>query len=135
MRRWSRIHTFLYRATGGLIGKRLVDNDMLLLTTTGHLSGDDHTVPLLFLPDGDRLVVIASYGGRPNHPTWYENLRSDPEVEVQVRGERTRMKARTAGANERSEWWPKIEDAYYGYSEYQSRTDREIPVVFLEPLE
>ena len=133
VRRWSRFHTRLYRLSGGLVGKRLVDNDMLLLTTTGHRSGNPHTVPLLYLRDEDRLVVIASYGGRPEHPTWYTNLVADPKVEVQIERTKRWMVARTATREERASWWPRIESAYDGYAIYQSRTDREIPVVFLEP--
>lgn len=133
VRRWSAFHAYLYRKTGGLLGRRLVDNDMLLLTTTGRRTGTDHTVPLLYLRDGDRLVVIASYGGRPRHPSWYDNLVAEPSVRVQVRSTVTPMVARTASPEERAQWWPRIVDAYHGYSTYQSRTDREIPVVFLCP--
>lgn len=133
VRRWSQIHAGLYRATGGRLGRRLVDNDMLLLTTRGHVTGNTHTVPLLYLREGDRLVVIASYGGRADHPTWYQNLTADPAVHVQIDGSRTQMCARTASHEERATWWPRIEAAYDGYAVYQSRTDRVIPVVFLEP--
>lgn len=125
----------LYRATGGILGRRLVNNDMLLLTTRGHVSGEEHTVPLLFLRDGQSLVLIASYGGRPQNPTWYENLTADPRVEVQLGPHRQTMVARTADADERSRWWPKVVAAYDGYAEYQSRTEREIPIVFLEPVD
>ena len=134
VRRWSRFHTRLYRFTNGLLGRRLVANDMLLLTTKGHRTGRPHTVPLLYLKDHEAFVVIASYGGRPEHPTWYQNLMADPEVTVQIEGTKTRMTARPADPEEREVWWPRIEAAYGGYSVYQSRTDREIPVVFLEPL-
>ena len=133
VKRWSAFHTALYRMSGGLVGRRLVDNDMLLLTTVGHRSGRPHTVPLLYLRDEERLVVIASYGGRPEHPTWYDNLVAQPEVEVQVERDRRRLIARTATGEERAAWWPRIEAAYDGYAVYQSRTEREIPVVFLEP--
>lgn len=133
VRRWSRIHALVYRLTGGLIGRRLVNNDMLLLATTGRASGERHTVPLLYLADGERLVVIASYGGRPNHPDWYQNLSQDPVVEVTVPGSTSMMRARTASSRERDLWWPRIVEAYHGYRTYQGRTDREIPVVFLEP--
>ena len=135
VRRWSAVHRVLYRITGGLVGRRLVDNDILLLTTTGHLSGESHTVPLLYLRDGATLVVIASYGGRPRHPAWYQNLVNDPRVGVQVSDSKFEMRARTATNEERREWWPRVEAAYDGYSMYQSRTDREIPVVFLEPTD
>jgi deazaflavin-dependent oxidoreductase (nitroreductase family) len=135
VKRWSRFHTWLYRATGGVLGRRLVDNDMLLLTTKGRYTGTGHTVPLLYLRDEDKLVVIASYGGRPIDPDWYRNAMADPVVSVQIRSRRYDALARTASSEERREWWPIIESAYGGYDEYQSRTDREIPVVFLEPLE
>jgi deazaflavin-dependent oxidoreductase (nitroreductase family) len=135
VKRWSRVHSLLYRVTGGRIGNRLVDNDILLLTTTGHVTGKPHTVPLLYLREGRRLVVIASYGGRPANPTWYQNLRADPGVEVQVNAETMEMRARIANEAERTRWWPTVEAAYDGYEVYQSRTSRQIPVVFLEPLQ
>lgn len=133
VRRASTFHKRLFRATGGRIGKRLVDNDMLLLTTTGRSSGEDHTVPLLYLRDVARLVVIASYGGRDFYPDWYLNLVDNPAVEVELPGSRATMTARTADATERAEWWSRAVEAYDGYSEYQVRTEREIPVVFLDP--
>lgn len=105
---------------------------MLLLTTKGRVTGEDHTVPLLYLRDGDRLVVVASYGGRPRHPAWYRNLVAEPSVRVQVNDTRMSMVARTATPEERSGWWPEIVEAYDDYSTYQSRTERQIPIVFLE---
>lgn len=134
VKRWSTFHTALFMATFGLVGKRLVDNDMMLLTTMGRLTGRNHTVPLLYLTEGDRIVLIASYGGRDDHPEWYRNLVETPEVIARLPMKRPRkMVARTAGPEEREEWWPRIVDAYHGYQAYQRRTDREIPVVFLEP--
>lgn len=135
VRRLSALHALVYRLTGGRLGRRLANNDMLLLTARGHVTGEEHTVPLLYLRSGSSLVVVASYGGRPNDPTWYQNLVSDPRVEVQVNRTRTTMVARTATAEERTEWWPRIVAAYPGYLTYESRTDREIPVVFLEPAD
>jgi deazaflavin-dependent oxidoreductase (nitroreductase family) len=115
----------------------LVDNDMLLLTTRGRISGLEHTVPLLYLANGPGYVVIASYGGRPRHPDWYLNLTAllYPEAEVQVKGRTERVVARTATPEERAVWWPRVVAAYDGYREYQSKTDRVIPVVFLDPVE
>lgn len=135
VRRWSAVHTFVYRVTRGRCGRRVVSNDILLLTTRGHVTGREHTVPLLYLRDGPALVVIASYGGRARHPTWYRNLVADPHVEVQIEGTRADMVARTANREERSRWWPRIVAAYEGYATYQARTDREIPIVFLEASE
>ena len=135
VRSWSAFHRRLYRLTGGRLGRRLVGNDMLLLTTRGRVSGLRHTVPLLYLPDGRGYVVIASFGGRPRHPDWYLNLTAPmhPQVEVQVQGRREKVVARTATPEERAIWWPRVVAAYEGYREYQSKTDREIPVVFLHP--
>ena len=105
---------------------------MLLLTTTGRMTGKPHTVPLLYLEDDSTLVVIASWGGRSSHPHWYQNLRDEPRAEVRLPDRSIRVVARTASAEERRAWWPKVVEAYDGYMAYQSRTDREIPVVFLE---
>jgi F420H(2)-dependent quinone reductase len=127
----STLHTFVYRLTRGRVGRRLVNNDMLLLSTTGRITGTTHTVPLLYLRDGDDLIVIASWGGRDNHPEWYLNLAANPAATAQINGHRIPVTATTASAEARDRLWPEILAAYEGYREYQSRTDREIPVVIL----
>jgi len=132
--RLSALHTRLFRMTNGRVGRRLVNNDMLLLTTTGRRTGAPRTVPLLYLRAGESLVVVASWGGRADHPLWYENLREEPTVTVQVLSETSSRLARTATEEERTEWWPRVLDAYAGYADYQSRTEREIPIVFLDPF-
>jgi deazaflavin-dependent oxidoreductase (nitroreductase family) len=129
----SSLHRVLYRITGGVIGRRLVDNDILLLTTRGRATGRKHTVPLLYLRDGECLVVIASYGGRDRHPEWYLNLLDEPSVTAQTGRKRRSFQARTATEDERERWWPRVVAAYSDYAVYQGRTDREIPVVMLEP--
>jgi deazaflavin-dependent oxidoreductase (nitroreductase family) len=129
----SSLHRVLYRITGGVIGRRLVDNDILLLTTRGRATGRKHTVPLLYLRDGECLVVIASYGGRDRHPEWYLNLLDEPSVTAQTGRKRRSFQARTATEDERERWWPRVVAAYSDYAVYQGRTDREIPLVMLEP--
>jgi F420H(2)-dependent quinone reductase len=129
----SSLHRVLYRITGGMVGRRLVDNDILLLTTRGRATGRKHTVPLLYLRDGECLVVIASYGGRVRHPEWYLNLVTEPSVTAQIGRNRRTFQARTATEDEREQWWPRVVAAYSDYAVYQRRTDREIPVVMLEP--
>ena len=132
VKRLSTLHTMVYRATNGRIGRRLVNNDMLLLTTIGRRSGNAHTVPLLYLEDEGRLIVIASYGGRPADPEWFHNLVHEPTAAVQVSGIRRDVRATTMTPPERAAWWPRIVEAYGDYAVYQSRTNREIPVVWLD---
>jgi deazaflavin-dependent oxidoreductase (nitroreductase family) len=130
----SSLHTILYRITGGFVGRRLVNNDMLLLSTVGRYSGKTHTVPLLYLREGEDLVVIASWGGRDHHPEWYLNLQAEPRATVQILGGKSHVEARTTRDTERTRLWNRVVTAYDGYHSYQSRTEREIPVVILSQL-
>lgn len=128
----STVHSAAFRLTAGRLGRRLVNNDMLLLTTTGRVTGEPHTVPLLYLREGEQLVVIASWGGRDYHPEWYLNLLANPQADVSIGSETHAVRATTASEDERSKLWPRITDAYSGYTEYQARTDRVIPIVLLD---
>lgn len=132
-KRLSTIHTVIYRMTRGRIGRRLVNNDMLLLTTMGRTTGRKHTVPLLYLNDGSDMAVIASWGGRDDHPEWYKNLAVEPRVEVQVNGSRFEASAYPAEPADRNRLWARAQAAYDGYRVYQDRTEREIPIVILTP--
>ena len=132
-KRLSTLHTRIFRMTRGRIGRRLVKNDMLLLTTKGRTTGNKHTVPLLYLKDGDDLVVFASWGGRDDHPEWYKNLTAEPRVGIQINGIRIAASATTADGDRRSRLWAQALAAYDGYGVYQDRTEREIPVVIVTP--
>ncbi len=132
-KRLSAIHGMAYRTTGGRLGRRLVNNDMLLLTTIGRRSGRDHTVPLLYLRDGDSVIVIASWGGRSYPPDWFLNLTHDRTVSVQVDGIVWTGVASELVEPDRSEWWQRAVAAYDGYSDYQARTSRIIPIVRISP--
>ena len=126
-------HVRRYRETGGEVGhiwKR--GSKILLLTTTGRKSGEPRTTPLIYAQDGDRYVIVASKGGAPEHPGWYENLEKTPEVELQVLDEVFPARARTAEGEERERLWAKANEVWPHYAEYQTKTDREIPVVVLE---
>lgn len=127
------LHIFLYRSTRGALGGRMLNSDVLLLTTKGRKTGRVWTVPLLYLPDGDDLVLVASNGGVPKHPAWYLNLQANPNVEIEIMGEKKQVLASTATPDERQRLWPLITDMYAGYAQYQSITDREIPLVLLRP--
>lgn len=105
----------------------------LLLEHVGRKSGTLFTTPLLYLRDGDNLVVVASQGGLPKNPQWYPNLVARPDTTVQVRTRRLPVRAHTASPAERAELWPKLVELYADFDVYQQCTDREIPVVVLEP--
>jgi deazaflavin-dependent oxidoreductase (nitroreductase family) len=126
------MHTTFYRMTGGWVGG-WIGAPVLLLTTKGRKSGKPRTQPLLYLPTETGYALVASYGGSDRHPDWYLNLEADPEVEVQVGPVRKRMRARTASPERRAELWPRLLAVYRDYESYQSRTQREIPVVELQP--
>ena len=125
-------HVERYRETDGEEGYRwLKDTTILLLTTKGRRSGEERTTPLIFNEhDGDYLIV-ASNGGA-SAPGWYLNMQEEPEVEVQIKGERFRARGRDATAEEKPEMWRKMAASWPDYDEYQERADREIPVVVLE---
>jgi deazaflavin-dependent oxidoreductase (nitroreductase family) len=126
-------HVRVYRETDGERGylwKR--ESTILLLTTTGRRSGEPRTMPLIFTYDGDDLVIVASKGGVDEHPAWYLNLQSDPEAEVQVKGDVFKVRARDAEGEERERLWRQMAEVWPDYDAYQQRTDRRIPVVVLE---
>jgi F420H(2)-dependent quinone reductase len=130
----TKLHIALYRATGGKIGKRLLgQGPMLLLDHVGAKSGTKRTTPLLYVPDGEDFVLVASKGGHPRHPAWYHNLRANPDCSIQVGSVRRAVRAREARSDERPRLWSKAVDVYKGYRGYQQRTDREIPLLVLEP--
>lgn len=126
-------HVRRYRETNGEVGHIWREGStILLLTTTGRKSGEPRTTPLIYARDGDRYVIVASNGGDPAHPGWYENLAKDPKVELQVLGEVFPARARTAEGDERERLWRKANEVWRHYDSYQTKTDRQIPVVVLE---
>jgi deazaflavin-dependent oxidoreductase (nitroreductase family) len=139
---WIKNHLARYIATDGADGylwdaslgggKGMVPT--LLLTTTGRKSGNPLTLPLIFGRSGQSYVVVASKGGAPTHPAWYLNLQANAEVRVQVKGDKFTARAHTADAAERAALWPKMVEIYAPYEDYQTKTDRQIPVVVLTPV-
>ena len=127
-------HTLVYRATGGRIGHRFPGGPAnLLLDHVGAKSGTRRTTPLTYLEDGRDVVIVASKGGDPRNPAWFHNLRAHPNTMVQIGRERRAVHARVATPDERTRLWPKVLETYSGYEGYQERTEREIPLVILEP--
>jgi deazaflavin-dependent oxidoreductase (nitroreductase family) len=128
-------HVDRYRATDGEEGYEWQGTQTLLLTTKGRKTGEERTTPLIFAPYGDRAyTIVASKGGSDEPPAWYLNLSEDPEVEVQVKGDVFKARARTASAEEKPEIWKAMVSEWPSYDEYQTKTDREIPVVILERI-
>ncbi|MCW3020112.1 MAG: nitroreductase [Solirubrobacterales bacterium] len=124
-------HVRVYRETAGQRGYDWRGTTILLLTTQGRNSGEPRTTPLIHRTDGERWVVVASKGGAPAHPGWYENLQADPDATIEVRDETVPVRASTAQGEERDRLWTLMTEVWPAYDEYQTKTDREIPVVVL----
>ena len=130
------LHELVFRATDGRLLGRAAGMPVVMLTTTGRRSGKPRTTMLTSpVQEGDRVMLVASYGGDDRDPAWFLNLREHPEVEVTMLGRRRPMRARVATADEKAELWPRVTKAYRGYGAYQQRTERDIPVVILEPAD
>jgi F420H(2)-dependent quinone reductase len=128
-----RSHIALYRLSGGRVGKTLRGAPCLLLDHVGRKTGKRHTSPLMYIEDGDDLVVVASKGGAPKDPLWWVNLKANPDTTVQVKSDKRRVRARQANPEEKARLWPRVNEVWPEYDKYQERTDREIPVVILSP--
>ncbi len=126
-------HVRQYQATNGEVGYLWNGVPILLLSTTGRRSGQPRTTPLIFGRDADDYLVIASLGGAPKNPSWYVNLQANPRAEIQVKAEQIPVIARTASDDEKPRLWRIMTEQWPNYDVYQSRTDREIPVVVLSP--
>ena len=126
-------HVRVYRETDGEQGYLWNGATILLLTTTGRKTGQPRTQPLIYATDGEDYLVVASMGGAPVHPKWYLNLDAHPECEVQVKADVIPVTARTATADEKPRLWDIVREQWPNYDVYQSRTERDIPVVVLTP--
>jgi deazaflavin-dependent oxidoreductase (nitroreductase family) len=128
------IHKAGFRASGGRLFNRGSGMPVLMLTTTGRKSGQPRTTMLTTpLQDGGRIMLVPSNGGNDRHPDWLLNLRADPHVEVTMNGTARPMTARIADPAEKAQLWSRIVDGHAHYGRYQTKTDRDIPVVVLEP--
>jgi proline iminopeptidase len=124
-------HVRVYRETGGERGHHWRGATVLLLTTAGRKSGEPRTTPLIYRGDGDRWILIASKGGAPQHPGWYENLLANPDATIEIPDEQVPVRASTAEGEERDRLWSLMNEDWPAYDDYQTKTDRQIPVVVL----
>jgi deazaflavin-dependent oxidoreductase (nitroreductase family) len=132
--RWTgKLNIPLYRLTGGRVGGKLAGSPVLLLNMIGRKSGEPRTVPIVYLADGNRQIVIGSNAGHQNEPAWSLNLKANPEAEVEIGRKRHPVRARIAEGDERAELWRRFNDQYSGFDDYEARTDRDIAVFVLNP--
>ena len=130
----SHANTWLYRVSGGKLGATwLRGAPVMLLTSKGRKSGAWRTTPLLYLRDGEDIIVVASKGGMSTHPAWYWNLEAHPDCEIEIGKIRTPMRARRVSNEEKAALWPRLTKMYRDFDDYQARTERDIPVLRLSP--
>ena len=132
-RQLTKLNNVAYRATGGRIGGSFDGNPVVLLHHVGRRSGEARVTPLIYLRDGEDIIVVGSMGGTPKDPAWVHNLRAAPDTLAELGRERRPVRARVADAQERARLWPLLIARYPGFATYQARTEREIPVVILSP--
>ena len=126
-------HVFLYRMSGGRIGKTFNGGPVCFVTMTGRKSGKQRIIPLIHIPHGEDVILVASQGGLDIHPIWYHNLVANPDIEILFGRENRAMRARQASPAEKKDLWPVCEAVYADFEEYQLRTDRDIPVMICSP--
>jgi len=129
----TRTHVLLHRLTGGRFFNQLGGDDVCFVTMTGARSGRTLTIPLMYVPYQDGVLLVASQGGMPKNPVWHGNLVKHPEIEVNHRGRRMRLRARQATPEEKPSLWPICDRHYAPYAEYRKRTTRDIPVFVCKP--
>jgi F420H(2)-dependent quinone reductase len=129
----GKANTWIYRRTNGKIGGKIGNAPVALLTTTGRKTGEPRVSPLLYLREGNRVILGASRGGSDKHPLWYLNLKANPKVSVQIKDEVLSLTARDADDAERAQYWPKMVAMYPTFEDYESWTDRVIPIVICDP--
>lgn len=130
---WTRVHVFLNRASGGRLLNTMGGDEVCFVTMRGAKSGRTLTIPLMYVPHGEGVLLVASLGGAPRNPVWYGNLVAHPEIEVRHRGRRMKLRARLATPDEKSALWPVCDRHYAPYADYRRRTSRDIPIFVCEP--
>ena len=133
LRALGKLNTPIYRLTRGRLMNKVGKAPVMLLTSTGRRSGQARTAPVVYGVDGERLVVISSNGGNHNAPGWSYNLKANPDAEVEIGGERRKVRARVADGEERAELWRRMNEEYAGFDDYEHNVQRDIALFVLEP--
>lgn len=128
----SRTHIFLNRITLGRMFNTLAGDEVCFVKMTGAKSGQSITIPLMYVPYNDGVLLVASRGGSPNNPVWYHNIAKNPDITVKHRGKKMTLKARLATTEEKPALWPVCDSHYAPYADYRARTDRDIPIFVCE---
>ncbi len=128
----TRTHVLLHRLTGGKLFNKLGKDEVCFITMTGAKSGKTITIPLMYVPYQEGVLLVASQGGAPKNPVWFGNLVKHPDIKVNYRGKKMNLRARLATADEKPSLWPICDQHYAPYEEYRARTDRDIPIFVCE---
>jgi len=129
----TRTHVALHKLSGGRLFNKLGKDDVCFITMTGAKSGRTLTIPLMYVPYQEGVLLVASLGGAPKNPVWFGNLVKHPDIEVSHRGRKMQLRARIAASEEKAELWPICDRHYAPYADYRARTDRDIPIFVCEP--
>ena len=130
---FSRMNLFVYKMSGGRLMSSASGRPIMLVTMKGARSGRLRTIPLMYVPYKDGVIIVASLGGAPKDPVWVNNLVANPDIVVQYQGEKMKLRARQVDDAEKAAVWPICVEHYHEYDDYQKRTDRKIPVFVCEP--
>ncbi|MEM6703665.1 MAG: nitroreductase family deazaflavin-dependent oxidoreductase [Acidobacteriota bacterium] len=133
LKAFTRLNVVVYRLSGGRLMAKLGGDPICLVTMTGAKTGKERTIPLMYVPHEDGVLLVASQGGAPKHPVWFHNLVAHPDILVEVDGKRLPLRARRVDEEEKAQLWPICCQHYAPYEQYQQRTDRSIPVFNCEP--
>lgn len=129
----TRANVLVYRLSGGRLWNTMEGSPICLVTMTGRKSGKQMTRPLMYTPHGDKVLIVASLGGAPQHPLWYHNVMANPEIAITVGSKTRKMRARQAPAEEKAQLWPLVVASYPSFARYQAATERDIPLIVCEP--
>lgn len=132
---FSGLNAFVYKLTGGRLMGQFQGRPVVLIEMTGAASGKKRTIPLMYVPHEEGVIIVGSQGGAPKSPVWVKNLQKDPNIVAQYRGKRMKLVARQVGDEEKAALWPICVKHYHEFEDYQARTDRNIPVFNCQPAD